>query len=89
MTSSPENTALARLLRPLSRGLSVELASALAQLRADDETQARYDELAARCSQGLLTSGDQSELDALVEANTLLGILKAEAELSMVQHQAA
>ena len=84
-----ETSALARLLRPLARGLTTEFASALVQLHADEETQTRYDELAAKGDEGRLTPEEQSELDALVEANTLLGILKAEAELFLRQRKAS
>ena len=38
-------SALERLLRPLSSTLTTELAHALISVRADAETQARYDEL--------------------------------------------
>jgi len=89
MMTAPEPSALARLLHPLSRTLSVELASALGHLQADESTQARYEELAARCNDGQLTPAEQSELESLVEANTLLGILKAEAELSLLDRKAA
>lgn len=89
MTTGPEHSALARLLQPLSRKLSVELATALVRLQADEATQSRYDELAARSNDGLLTPAEQAELDSLVEANTLLGILKAEAELSLLERKAA
>ena len=70
---------LERLLRPLSQGLTAELASALVGLSADDETQARYDALADKSNQGTLTPVEE-ELQSLVRANTLLGLLKAEAQ---------
>lgn len=89
MTTGTEHSALARLLHPLSRALSAELASALVKLQADESTQARYEELAAKCNEGQLTPAEQAELDSLVEANTLLGILKAEAELSLLERKAA
>jgi len=89
MSTGTEQSALARLLHPLSRTLSAELASALVHLQADDATQARYEELAAKCNEGQLTPAEQSELDSLVEANTVLGILKAEAELSLLERKAA
>ena len=85
MPDGNETTALQRLLRPLSRSLSTELARALVSVQADPETQARYDDLAGRCSEGELTSLEQSELEAMVRANTLLGILKAEAQVFLSQ----
>jgi len=89
MTTGSETTALARLLRPLSRGLSAELARALITLQADGETQARYDELAERRTEGQLTPAEQEELEAMVRANTLLGLLKAEAHAVLAGSKAS
>jgi hypothetical protein len=72
-------TALERLLRPLSQNLTLELARALVGVQADVETQTRYDELAAKRTEGQLTPPEQAELESIVRANTLLGVLKAEA----------
>jgi len=79
VANNPETTGLERLLRPLSREMSLELARALVDIKADDDTQSRYDDLAERRTENGLTSAEQSELDSIVRANTLLGILKAEA----------
>lgn len=80
INSTAETTALERLLRPLPRRLTVELAHALVDLRADEETQDRYDELAAKRTEGTLTPAELDELESIVRANTLLGLLKAEAQ---------
>lgn len=72
-------TALERLLRPLSQNFSLELARALAGVQADAETQNRYDELAAKRTEGQLTPAEQADLESIVRANTLLGVFKAEA----------
>ena len=80
MKINGETAALERLLRPLPRGLTAELAHALIDLRADAETQARYDELAEKRTEGKLTATEQEELESIVRANTLLGLLKAEAQ---------
>jgi hypothetical protein len=79
MTNGPA-TALERLLRPLSQNLTLELARALVSLQADAETQARYDELAGKRTEGQLTPAEQTELESIVRANTLLGVLKTEAQ---------
>lgn len=78
MANGP-TTALERLLRPLSQNLTVELARALVGLQADAETQARYEELADKRTEGQLTPAEQAELESMVRANTLLGVLKTEA----------
>ena len=80
MKINGETAALERLLRPLPRGLTSELARALIDLRTDTETQARYDELAEKRTEGKLTATEQEELESIVRANTLLGLLKAEAQ---------
>lgn len=82
-------TALERLLRPLSRQMTAELARALAGIEADQETQARYEQLVARRTEGSLTPDETAELESLVRANTLLGVLKAEAHLFLRQSPAA
>lgn len=79
MPTGKDTSALERLLRPLSRTLTVELAHALVGIQADAETQDLYDELARKHTEGQLTPGELSELEAIVRANTLLGALKAEA----------
>jgi hypothetical protein len=79
MANPKEATALERLIRPLSRSLILDLARALIGIRADAETQARYDELADQRTEGRLTADEQLELESMVRANTLLTVLKAEA----------
>lgn len=81
MANGSETSALEKLLRPLSRELTVELARALVNIQADAETQARYDALADKRTEGQLTPQEQAELEAIVRANTLLGVLKAEARV--------
>jgi hypothetical protein len=56
---------LERLLRPLSRSLTIELARALADLEADAELQARYAELAERRTEGQLSPAEETELEPL------------------------
>lgn len=78
-------TALERLLRPLSQNLTLELARALVSVQADAETQNRYDELAAKRTEGQLSPAEQAELESIVRANTMLGVLKAEASAFLAQ----
>lgn len=84
MKTVDEATALEKVFRPLSRSLTVELARALVNLRADEETQVRYDVLAELQTEGRLTPPERDELEAIVRANTLLGSLKAEARLIVI-----
>ncbi len=80
---------LERLLRPLRRELSVELADALLRLKADDEVQTRYEELAGKNTENLLTPDERSELESLVRANSLLTLIKAEARAFLQRPKAA
>ena len=81
MANAVPASALERLLRPLSRELTTDLAQALVRVQADEELQNRYDELADKRSTGALKPDVESELEAIVGANTLIGILKAEARI--------
>ena len=80
---------LERLLRPLRRELSAELADALLRLKADTEVQARYDELAGKNTDGALSAEERAELESLVRANSILSLLKAEARAFLQQPTAA
>ena len=68
-----------RLLEPVARCFTPEVAKRIADLRADEPTQARLDELAAKCNEGVLTDAERREYGAYVEALDLIGILQAKA----------
>lgn len=85
MTDMTDRSALEQLLRPLRRGLNAELAALLLRMQADDEVQARYEELAERNTEGQLSPAEQNELASIVRANSLLTVLKAEAR-AFLQH---
>ena len=87
--NSSGNTALEKLLRPLRRDLSAELAGALIALRADSDTQARYEELADKRTAGSLSPTEMNELEAMVRANTLLGLIQTEAHAILAHTKAA
>lgn len=80
MNTNGDTVTLQRFLRPMARGLSAELARAIVNLTADDETQARYDALAEKRTEDQLTPAELEELESFVRVNTLLGILKVEAQ---------
>ena len=74
-----EGVAVAKVLEPVMRGLPPEIARQFADLRAAPELQARIDELAGRCKEGLLTEAERAEYAGYVEAIDLVAILQAEA----------
>ena len=76
-------------MRPLSRARTLDLARALIVIQADAETQTRYDDLAGRHTEGQLTRDEQAELEAIVKANTFLGILKAESHAFLAHSQSS
>ena len=80
MKTHGDTVTLEKFLRPLARGLSTELARALVNLTADEETQARYDALAEKRTEGQLTPPELEEHESFVRVNTLLGVLKVEAQ---------
>jgi hypothetical protein len=55
------------------------VAKQIAELRADPPTQARIDELAAKCNADELTEAEQREYAAYVDAIDLIGFLQAKA----------
>lgn len=81
MTISLEPTALGRLLRPMSKSMSRELAHELVSLKVEEDTQQRYDFLATGRREGTLTPDEEAELQDLVQVNSVLSMLKAEARL--------
>ena len=85
MADTTDKSSLGQLLRPLRRGLNVELAALLLRMQADDEVQARYEDLAERNTEGQLSPVEQDELTLMVRANALLTVLKAEAR-AFLQH---
>ena len=89
MANVNEMNSLERLLRPLRRELSAELAGALLRLKADTEVQTRYDELAGKNTEGALSAEERAELESLVRANAILSLLKAEAHAFLQQPKAA
>lgn len=66
------------MLRPMSKGMSLELAS----LKVEEDTQQRYDLLADGRGEGTLSVNEEVELQDLVQGNSMLSVLKAEAASS-------
>jgi uncharacterized protein YnzC (UPF0291/DUF896 family) len=70
---------LDRLVEPVVRTLTPEVAKALVRLRADPELQARMDELAEKCNEGRLTSEEREEYETSVRFANYLAIIQAKA----------
>ena len=83
MTTATELTALGRLLDPVRDCLNADAARRIAALRADDEAQARFDELAAKNAGGAITPDERAEYVALVSAGNLIAVLQAKARAAI------
>jgi hypothetical protein len=79
MNRTKEVSTLDRLLGPISRCLTPEVAQKLVQLRADPKLQERLDLLADKCTEGQLTPEEREEYETLVHAGHFIAILQAKA----------
>jgi len=71
------SSTLDRLVEPVVRTFTPEVARALIRLRADPELQGRMDELAEKCNEGLLTPEEREEYDTSVRFANYLAIIQA------------
>jgi hypothetical protein len=74
---------LDRLLEPLAGCLSPEVAAKVADLRADEATQSRIDDLADRANEGLLTDDEREEYAGYLHAIDVITVLQAKARAQL------
>ena len=79
---------LDRLLDPLTDALTPESASALLNLRADPEVQARIEELRRKANEGMLTLAEDAEYKDFVEAVDIVSIMQAKARRFLARQAA-
>jgi hypothetical protein len=79
MAITHDTGVLDRLLEPVGRCLTPEVARRLVALRADPAVQERLEDLAARNTEGELTPEERSEYDSYVRALEFIAILQAKA----------
>jgi hypothetical protein len=72
-------TTLDRLVEPLVRTFTPDVARSLIQLCADPELQARMDELAEKSNEGRLTAGEREEYETSIRFANYLAIIQAKA----------
>jgi hypothetical protein len=77
---------LNRLLDPVGALLSPEVAQRISMMKADDETQAHLDQLAAKSNEGLLSSAEQQEYRDYVDAIDLITVLQLKARSYLKSH---
>ena len=70
---------LDRLLDPLGRILTPEVARKLVDYRFDAKAQARIDKLARKCNEGQLSDNERREYETYVQTIDFIAILQAKA----------
>lgn len=78
-TAAQNRNVLDRLLNPIRDVLTPQVAQAIAELRADEATQARLDDLAERHHEGQLSAEEVSEYQTLVTGINFVSVLQAKA----------
>lgn len=82
-TTTHSQQAFHRGTAPIFAILSKEQMRYLTQLEADASLADRIDQLASKCNEGDLTTEEQEEYEAYIEANNLLAVLQAEAQFRL------
>jgi hypothetical protein len=89
MATSPETVDLLdRLLDPVGRCLTAEVARNIVDLRADPVAQARIDELADKSTEGRLSGEERTEYEAYVRAIDFIAVLQAKARAMLARGEA-
>jgi hypothetical protein len=79
MHHAEDSSALARILNPVSRCLTPEVARALVALRVDPETNERIEDLAEKSTAGELSPAERAEYQSYVSAIDFVSVLQAKA----------
>jgi hypothetical protein len=85
-TPNQPTAMLTRLLAPLARCLTPDVAKALVNLRADPSVQARLEELADKNTEGALTPTERDEYETSVRAIEFIAVLQAQARALLARH---
>jgi hypothetical protein len=80
MSQMQTSSMLDRFFQRVTHSVSLENARAIAELRADPDDQARIDELADKCNEGLLTEDEREEYDEYLQAIHVIGIMQRAAQ---------
>lgn len=80
---------LDRLLDPLARSFTPDVAADIAKLRADPETAARIAELADKCNEGTLSREEKAEYETAIAVSNFIAILQAKARALLKSTRAA
>jgi hypothetical protein len=82
-TPDPQTSTLERLLDPIGRVLTLEVAQQLVGLQADPVVQARLEELADKCTADQLSPDERMEYETSVQAIEFIAVLQAKARRAL------
>lgn len=88
-TADQNRLTLDRFLNPIRDVLTPEVAQAIADMRADEATQERIEDLAHRHHEGQLTADELAEYEALVNGANVIAVLQAKARSVLGRQRAA
>ena len=74
-----------RVLAPVGRCLTPDVAKAIVDVRLDSKTQAHLDSLAEKSTAGTLSSAERAEYESYVTALDFLAILQSKARRVLKQ----
>ena len=75
------------VLNPFTECLTEHAARKIVDFRADEETQQRIDELAAKSASGQLNAEDRSEYQRYIDTFDLVAIVKSKARAVLARHR--
>jgi hypothetical protein len=85
-TPKQHTVMLTRLLEPLGRCLTPDVAKELVNLRAEPSVQARLEELANKNTEGVLTPEERDEYETAVRVIEFIAVLQAKARAILNHH---
>lgn len=74
------------MIDPITRVFTPASAREILEVRADEETQRRIDELADKCNEGTLTDDERDEYQRFVSWFNLMTLLQAKARTYLKAH---
>lgn len=75
-------------LDPVTDAFTPELAQAVVDIRADDETRARIETLRNKANDGTLTPEEEADYKEFVEAVDIISIIQSKARKFLAKHGA-
>lgn len=79
---------LDRVIDPLARMLTPDVAERLVRFRFDRQVQAQINKLARKCNEGKLSPSERSDYESYVHAIDFIGILQAKARALLKKSKA-